>query len=219
MHLSDKRKQVIARIDDVFPTCVTVAIDDASFTSQYLKPYRAKHAGVIRRHEKKKKIVFCRECIASGDRGWTLAYKLFITATTNPLETKKEKWLNCQCQHCDFELNTPTPVPQPAPEANTDIHEQIRMMQDMLAQQPQQAQQAAYQQMQQRAYRTQDELRNKQDEFARIYGAGIANAPPTVIGGQNLLDPRVQSPPAFDRPGDKPTQHTMIQRAKKLMGG
>ena len=231
MHLSDKRKEVINRIDDVFPTCVTVAIDDASFTSQYLKPYRAKHAGVIRSYEKKKKIIFCRECLDSNldKRGWILGYKLFITATSNPLETKKEKWLNCQCQHCDFELNTPTPVPQPAPDVAS--FEQLRQVQNMLTKQgmQQHIDQGAYQQMQERIYRSHDELRHaygrgqaQTRDFDREVMKSLANTAGAVGGyptgmGKGLLAGGGKG--LLDDPFANPTQHTMIQRAKKFMRG
>ena len=122
MELEQTRKEIIARIDHVFPTCVTVALSNADFTTQYLEPYRAKRKGVIHTYEKKKKIVFCRDCLQTDKRGWILAYKLFIAKADNPLDNKKGAWLEAQCQHCNFDLITPVPVPQPAPE--TDLEKQ-----------------------------------------------------------------------------------------------
>ena len=174
MELDEARKQVIKRIDVVFPTCVGVAINNKDFVAQYLEPYRAKRQSVINSYEKKKKIVFCRDCMEGADaRGWVLAYKLFVTATTNPLESTKETWLNCQCQHCDFELNTPVPIPKPEPESVEA--QQFRALQDMLSKQGHAEQQRAHQALNLNTY-TWDEVtetypRNKADEYARAYGA------------------------------------------------
>ena len=212
MKLDEVRKQTIKRIDHVFPTCVNVAIDDASFTSQYLKPYRAKHNGIILKYEKSKKIVFCRECLDKDLRGWLLAYKLFITATSNPLETKKEKWLEVQCQHCDFDLITPVPVPQPAPE--TDLEKQTKAMQDMLANQQlqgQQIEQRAYRQLRQsQQYWGANQQQQEAEHMARLYGkSAMLSQPARVFTSDQTCPPPVEDP----------TQYTMIQRAKKLMGG
>lgn len=212
MELDEVRKQTIKRIDHVFPTCVGVVLNNRDFVAQYLEPYRAKRQGVINAYEKKKKIVFCRDCMEGADsRGWVLVYKLFITATTNPLETKKEKWLNCQCQHCDFEINTPVPVPQPAPE--TDLEKQTKALQDMLANQQiqgQRVEQSTYEQLRQSQQYWGANQQQQAEHMARMYGksAMLGQSP------RMFTDNKTCPPPVED-----PTQYTMIQRAKKLMGG
>lgn len=216
MELDQVRKEIIARVDHVFPTCVGVALSNADFTTQYLEPYRAKRKGVIRTYEKKKKIVFCRDCLQTDKRGWILAYKLFITATDNPLDNKKNAWLECQCQHCDFDLITPTPTPQPAPE--TEMERKLRDLTDMLNKQQGQGQQqqaqSAYEQLRQSQQywgakaRTHTSFQRQQEaeHMARMYGKSA------------MLE---QSPRMFtdNKTCAPPVPETMMEGAKKMMGG